>query len=55
MIYLVIFMAIFICFLLGFIVIQKRDLKKLGETLAELEVVLSTMDRAKEFEKNRGS
>ena len=55
MIYLVIFMFLFICFLLGFIVIQNRDLIKLGETLAELESVLSTMDRAKEFEKNRES
>ena len=55
MIYLVIFMSIVIVFLLGFITIMNRQQKRLEQTLDDLETVLLTMDRAKEFEKNRGS
>ena len=47
MIYLVIFMSIFIFVLLGFIVLQNRDLKKLGETLAELEIMVDDLKNGK--------
>lgn len=49
MIYLLIFLLMVFCFLFGVIMLQSRELKILQETLNELEVVILTMDRAKEF------
>jgi len=55
MIYLVIFMFIVIVFLLGIIAILRKETARLEKALDDLETVLLTMDRAKEFEKNRES
>jgi len=55
MIYLVIFMFIVICFLAGVIWIKDLDQRRLNELLDDLNFVLGSMDRAKEFEKRKKS